>query len=156
MPIHPTAIIGPQAEVDPSVDIGPYVVIDGTVRIGRGTRILAHAVLTGWTDIGEDNEIHMGAVIGHTPQDFTYKGEQSFLKIGHRNITANCVAPGATNTRILAGVPQKALDAIRQQIPKGRFAEVEDIVPTYVFLASDEARHMVGQCISPNGGDIFL
>ena len=86
MPIHSTAIIGSQAEVDPSVEIGPYVVIDGTVRIGRGTRILAHAVLTGWTDIGEDNEIHMGAVIGHTPQDFTYKGEQSFLKIGHRNI----------------------------------------------------------------------
>ena len=86
MPIHPTAIIGRQAEVDPSVEIGPYVVIDGTVRIGRRTRILAHAVLTGWTDIGEDNEIHMGAVIGHTPQDFTYKGEQSFLKIGHRNI----------------------------------------------------------------------
>jgi len=86
MPIHSTAIIDPQAEVDPSVDVGPYVVIDGTVRIGQGTRILAHAVLTGWTDIGEDNEIHMGAVIGHTPQDFTYKGEQSFLKIGHRNI----------------------------------------------------------------------
>ena len=86
MAIHPTAIISPQADLDPSVDIGPYVVIDGTVRVGRGTRILAHAVLTGWTEIGEENEIHMGAVIGHVPQDVSYAGAKSFLRIGHRNI----------------------------------------------------------------------
>ena len=86
MAIHPTAVISSQADIDPSVDIGAYVVIEGTVRIGRGTRILAHAVLTGWTEIGEDNEIHMGAVIGHKPQDLSYSGEKSFLKIGHRNI----------------------------------------------------------------------
>jgi 3-oxoacyl-[acyl-carrier protein] reductase len=29
-------------------------------------------------------------------------------------------------------------------------------VPAYVFLASDEARHVQGQCLSPNGGDVFL
>jgi UDP-N-acetylglucosamine acyltransferase len=62
------------------------VVIDGPVRVGRGTCVLAHAVLTGESEIGEDNEIHMGAVIGHVPQDVAYKGWQSFLKIGDRNI----------------------------------------------------------------------
>ena len=86
MAIHPTAVISPQADIDPGVDIGPYVVIDGAVRVGRGTRILAHAVLTGWTEIGQDNEIHMGAVIGHVPQDVSYSGAKSFLRIGHRNI----------------------------------------------------------------------
>ena len=86
MAIHPTAIISPQADLAPGVDIGPYVVIDGAVRVGRGTRILAHAVLTGWTEIGEDNEIHMGAVIGHVPQDVSYAGAKSYLRIGHRNI----------------------------------------------------------------------
>ena len=45
---------------------------------------------------------------------------------------------------------------IRLSIPKGRIGEVDDIVPSYVFLASDEARFYQGQCISPNGGDIFL
>jgi len=69
MPIHPTAIVDPHAEVHPDADIGPYVVIDGPVRVGRGTRVLAHATLTGWTQIGCDNVIHMGAVIGDTPQD---------------------------------------------------------------------------------------
>jgi UDP-N-acetylglucosamine acyltransferase len=86
MPIHPTAIIDSHADIHPDADIGPYVVIDGPVRIGRGSRVLAHAVLTGWTEIGEDNVIHMGTVIGHEPQDLTYTGTQTFLRIGHRNI----------------------------------------------------------------------
>ncbi|HXG19224.1 MAG TPA: SDR family NAD(P)-dependent oxidoreductase [Methylomirabilota bacterium] len=78
------------------------------------------------------------------------------LEIGARNINANCVAPGATETPILSGMSKEALEAIRASIPKGRFATVDDIAPTYVFLASDEARHFVGQCLSPNGGDVML
>jgi UDP-N-acetylglucosamine acyltransferase len=86
MSIHPTALIDPRADIHPEAEIGPYVVIDGPVRIGRGTKVLAHAVLTGNTEIGEDNEIHMGAVIGHVPQDVAYKGACTFLRIGDRNI----------------------------------------------------------------------
>ncbi|MCZ6893677.1 MAG: SDR family NAD(P)-dependent oxidoreductase [Gammaproteobacteria bacterium] len=78
------------------------------------------------------------------------------LEIGTRNITANCVAPGATNTPILDEVPDELLEMIRESIPKKRIAEVDDIVPAYVFLASDESRHFHGQCLSPNGGDVFL
>lgn len=78
------------------------------------------------------------------------------LEIGPRNINANCVAPGATNTPLLGGATPKLLDAIRASIPKGRFAEVDEIAPTYVFLASEDARHYQGQCLSPNGGDLFL
>lgn len=86
MTIHPTAIIDPRADIHPEANIGPYVVVDGAVRVGRGTKVLAHAILTGATDIGEDNAIHMGAVIGHIPQDAAYSGAPTFLKIGHRNI----------------------------------------------------------------------
>lgn len=86
MPIHPTAIIDPRANIHLEADIGPYVVIDGSVSIGRGTKVMAHAFLTGNTRIGEDNEIHVGAVIGHVPQDIAYTGAPTFLQIGHRNI----------------------------------------------------------------------
>lgn len=86
MAIHPTAVVSSRAELDAEVDVGPYVVIDGPVRIGRGTRILAHAVLTGWTRVGWDNEIHMGAVVGHVPQDVAYTGARSYLRIGDRNV----------------------------------------------------------------------
>ena len=78
------------------------------------------------------------------------------LEIGPRPITANCVAPGATMTPILEDVPGDVLEGIRQNIPAGRIAEVEDIVGAYVFLASDAASHFRGQCLSPNGGDAFL
>ena len=78
------------------------------------------------------------------------------LEIGDRPITANCVAPGATMTPILADVPDDILEGIRQNIPAGRIADVEDIVGAYLFLASDAAGHFRGQCLSPNGGDAFL
>jgi len=86
MSIHPTAVIDAKAEIDPSVEIGPYVVIDGAVKIKRGTRVMAHAYLTGLTEIGEDNEIHPGAVVGGAPQDRAYKGQPTYLRIGDRNI----------------------------------------------------------------------
>jgi UDP-N-acetylglucosamine acyltransferase len=86
MPIHPTALIDARAEVHADADIGPYVVIDGAVHVGARTRVGAHATLTGWTEIGADNVIHPGAVIGDTPQDLAFGGEESYLRIGDRNV----------------------------------------------------------------------
>ena len=78
------------------------------------------------------------------------------LEIGARDITANCVAPGATLTPILNDVPADVLDQIRCAIPRGKLAVVDEIVGTFLFLASDSAAHFRGQCLSPNGGDVFL
>jgi UDP-N-acetylglucosamine acyltransferase len=86
MAIHPTAVIDPRAEIDANVDIGPYAVIDGPVKIKAGTRLMAHVYVTGWSEIGADNEIHPGAVLGDAPQDKAYKNNESYLKIGDRNI----------------------------------------------------------------------
>ena len=78
------------------------------------------------------------------------------LEIGARNITANCVAPGATMTRMLSEVPTEILDGIKASIPKGSIADINEIIPAYLFLASSDGDHFVGQTISPNGGDHFL
>ena len=86
MSIHPTAIIDSRAEIDPEAEIGPYVVVEGPVKIQRRTRIMAHATIMGWTDIGEENEIHPGTVLGDAPQDKAYSGEESYLKIGDHNV----------------------------------------------------------------------
>ncbi len=77
-------------------------------------------------------------------------------EIGERNINANCVAPGATYTPILDSVDEDHLKAIKAMIPKGDLGRVDQIVPAFVYLASEEASHMVGQTISPNGGDMML
>ena len=84
MAIHPTAVIDRQAGLDSTVEVGPYVVIEGPVRVGPNTQIKAHAFLSGWTEIGRDCEIHPFAVVGGPPQDFHYKGERSYVKIGDR------------------------------------------------------------------------
>ncbi len=86
MPIHPTAVIDPRAEIHAEAEIDPYVVIRGPVRIDRGTRIMAHAYVTGWTEIGAENEIHPGVVLGDAPQDKAYHGEETYLKIGNHNV----------------------------------------------------------------------
>jgi UDP-N-acetylglucosamine acyltransferase len=87
MAIHPTAIISAEAELDSSVEVGPNVIIDGPVRIGAGTRLWANAYVTGHTEIGRENQIHMGAVIGHEPQDLKFnRNTVSHLRIGDRNI----------------------------------------------------------------------
>ena len=86
MPIHPTALVDRTAEIDPSAEIGPYVVIDGPVRIGPRTRVLASAYLTGRTELGADNVVHPGAVLGHEPQDLAYAGAPTGLRIGDRNV----------------------------------------------------------------------
>ena len=78
------------------------------------------------------------------------------LEAAPKGVEVNAVAPGATKTAMLDDVPDDILEGIRQSIPLGRLDEIEDIVPSYVFLASDAAKHYVGQVISPNGGDMFL
>jgi UDP-N-acetylglucosamine acyltransferase len=83
--IHPTAIVDPQAVVDPTAEIGPYAIVDGGVRIGPRTRVMAHAYLTGDTQIGADNVIFPGAGIGHAPMDLKYDGAPTGVRVGDRN-----------------------------------------------------------------------
>lgn len=84
--IHPTAIVHPGAALDADVEIGPYAVIGEHVKIGRGTRIGPSAVVDGWTEIGENNQIFHLSSIGAIPQDLKYRGEQTYLRIGNGNI----------------------------------------------------------------------
>ncbi len=93
--IHPTAIIDPQARLDPSVQVGPYAIIDAHVVIGPGCVVGPHVHLTGHTAIGSGNRFHTGAVIGDAPQDLRYAGAPTRLRIGDRNcfrehVTVHC------------------------------------------------------------------
>jgi NAD(P)-dependent dehydrogenase (short-subunit alcohol dehydrogenase family) len=71
----------------------------------------------------------------------------------HR-IRVNAVAPGVTNTAMpRLGNTEEGLAALAKQLPTGRLAEPEDIADVIVFLATDDARHIIGQLIHVNGGD---
>lgn len=86
MKIDVTARIGAGVELAPGVEIGPGVIIEGPSRIGAGTRIQAHAYIGPHTTLGEDNLISFGAIIGHEPQDYAFKGAESYTIIGNHNI----------------------------------------------------------------------
>lgn len=86
MPVHPTAVIDPRAEVDPSAEIGPYAVIDGPVRIGAGAIIGPHVHLLGRTSIGPGCRLHAGVIVGDLPQDRAYKGSPTECHIGAETI----------------------------------------------------------------------
>lgn len=83
--IHPSAIIGRDVELGSSNTIGPFVIIEDRVTIGCGNTVMAGAYICSGTEIGNENVVHMQAVIGHTPQDLAYKDEPTFTKIGNRN-----------------------------------------------------------------------
>ncbi|OGW74842.1 MAG: acyl-[acyl-carrier-protein]--UDP-N-acetylglucosamine O-acyltransferase [Omnitrophica bacterium RBG_13_46_9] len=86
MNAHPTAIVSRHAELDPTVEIGPYAIIEDEVSLGKNVKVYAHAYICNGTRIDEGTEIHMGAVIGHLPQDLAFEGKKSYLKIGKKNI----------------------------------------------------------------------
>ncbi len=86
MAIHPSAIIDTSAELDGSVEVGPFCVIEGNVRVGAGTRLYHGVYLTGWTEIGEDCELHPGAIVGHKPQDTKYDGARTYCRVGRGTI----------------------------------------------------------------------
>ncbi len=107
--IHPTSILSPDVEIAEDVEIGPYCLIQGKVKIGRGTVVEGHATIGskhGIVEIGENNHISPGAVIGGPPQDISYKGEPTKLIIGSNNTfrefsTMNiATAKGSGETRI--------------------------------------------------------
>lgn len=86
MPIHPTAIVSPSAELHSSVEVGPYAVIGPQVKIDEGVRIGPHAVVEGRTTIGKNVEIFHHASVGAVPQDLKYRGQPTRLEIGEGTI----------------------------------------------------------------------
>jgi UDP-N-acetylglucosamine acyltransferase len=85
MAIHPTAIVDPRACVAESAEIGPYSIIGADVKVGARTRVVAHVVMEGPLEIGEDNVFFPYSTAGLAPQDLKYHGEPSQTRIGHRN-----------------------------------------------------------------------
>jgi acetoacetyl-CoA reductase len=74
------------------------------------------------------------------------------LESANRGIAVNAVAPGYTDTEMLAAVPDAVMERILQQVPIGRLVTAEEIAACVAFLVSDEAGFITGSTISANGG----
>jgi UDP-N-acetylglucosamine acyltransferase len=85
MPVHPTAIIHPQARISDASEIGPYCIIGAEVEIAAHTRLIANIYAEGPTYIGEHNTFYPYSTVGVAPQDLKYKGERAETRIGNHN-----------------------------------------------------------------------
>lgn len=68
------------------------------------------------------------------------------------NIHVNCIAPGATETRMTAGIPEKLREALIEKIPLRRLAKPEEIAAATLFFVSDDADYITGQVLFVDGG----
>ncbi len=86
MEIHPTAAVHPGARIGLGVQIGAFTTIGEHVQIGSNTLIDSHVVLDGWTEIGENCRVFPFTSIGAAPQAIRYRGEETRVVIGSKNI----------------------------------------------------------------------
>jgi len=73
------------------------------------------------------------------------------IELAKYNVTCNALAPGFTETNMLAKVPEQVRTQILARIPMGRFGQPAEIAKAVLFLAAD-ADYITGQQINVNGG----
>ncbi|MEM4782639.1 MAG: 3-oxoacyl-ACP reductase family protein [Halalkalicoccus sp.] len=74
------------------------------------------------------------------------------LELADSGSTANCVAPGFTETEMVEGIPERVRERIQSGIPLGRFATVEEVASVVTFVASPAASYITGEVLDVNGG----
>ena len=84
--IDPDARVHPGAEIGEGTSVGPFAVVGPHVRIGRHCKIGASSIVDGHTSLGDGCEVFPYASVGLAPQDLKYKGEETRVEIGARNI----------------------------------------------------------------------
>lgn len=76
-------------------------------------------------------------------------------ELGPDNIRVNAVAPGITNTDMVAELPEEIIKPLISMIPLGRVGEPEDCANAFLYLASDLASYVTGEILSVDGATIF-
>lgn len=72
-------------------------------------------------------------------------------ELGPHGIRVNAVAPGVTNTDMMASVPKEMLAPIVAQIPMKRIGQPEEVANAFLFLASDMASYITGAVLPVDG-----
>ena len=88
-----------------------------------------------------------GAIVG-----FTRSLAQNLVKEG---IRVNAVAPGPIWTPLnpFGGQPTEKMPQFGKNTPMGRPGQPNEVAPSFLFLACEDARYMTGQVLHPDGGN---
>jgi 3-oxoacyl-[acyl-carrier protein] reductase len=80
---------------------------------------------------------------------------QIAVEYGAYGITANCVAPGMTDTGFVADLSERARILEAENTPTKRLAQPEDVADTIFFLASRNSGQINGQTLHISGGALM-
>ena len=73
-------------------------------------------------------------------------------ELAPRNIRVNVVAPGPTDTAMMAATSAEVREQLNRLIPLGRMARVEEVAAAALFLASDQSSFITGAELPVDGG----
>lgn len=125
--------------------ITPHILARVAATSKHGRIINTSSVVAHDGNFGQTNYVATKAgVIGMTK---TWARE-----LGRKGITVNAVAPGFITTDMLAHVPDKVLDGIKERTPLQRLGTPEDIANAYLWLASEESAFITGAILRVDGG----
>jgi 3-oxoacyl-[acyl-carrier protein] reductase len=76
-------------------------------------------------------------------------------ELGAFGIRVNCVAPGFVTTPMTDALPAEARERALRESLLGRAGTPEDVAGAVLFLCSDLARHVTGQVLRVDGGQLL-
>lgn len=93
------------------------------------------------------------AGVGYPTSKFAVNGMTKSLarELAPAGIRVNAVAPGITNTDMVASLPEEMIQPLIKTIPLGRIGEPIDIANAFLFLASEMASYITGVVLSVDG-----
>lgn len=93
------------------------------------------------------------AGVGYPTSKFAVNGLTKSLarELAPAGIRVNAVAPGITNTDMVASLPDEQIAPLVKTIPLGRIGDPIDIAKAFLFLASEDASYITGSILSVDG-----
>ena len=110
MSIHPLAVVSPHAEIGTNVHIGPFCVVEAGVVLGDNCHLASRVTVKSGTQLGCDNLVLEGTVIGGMPQHVHMPEHPGTTEVGDGNVfRENCTVHRALDAGHVTKIGSRCL-----------------------------------------------